>query len=262
MMAPSQHEHIDDEMLVAFLNCELSSKQSAYIEQAINDDEQLAARADNLMQVDEPLVELISQAHQKILREPVPSRLSAAVWQTTSTGARTEVMKLPARQRFTGYVPMAIAASVTLVIGSLLGQQFAEQGIDSRSLTQADAGIIIAPTPLYVALEQTPSQQPFVAGNGDIILPVMTFQVNDGRYCREFQINTDSKVSVGVACKQKDYWNMEILLAADSRPVDSKSYQPASGYSQVALDAVLDGLWNGVAFDQAAEKELIQQAWR
>lgn len=90
----------------------------------------------------------------------------------------------------------------------------------------------------------------------------MSFQATDGRYCRKFQINTERKVSVGVACKQAGYWNTEILLAADSRPADKQGYQPASGYSQAALDAVLDDLWAGVAYDPAEEKVLIQQAWR
>ena len=95
--------------------------------------------------------------------------------------------------------------------------------ISSSEISSASAGIIVAQNPLYTALEQTPSQQRFETENGDIILPIMSFQATDGRYCRKFQINTERKVSVGVACKQAGYWNTEILLAADSRSADKQA---------------------------------------
>jgi len=257
-MIPPQHEQIDDEMLSAFLDGELSTEQNRHIEQAINNDVELAARAERLTQVDD----LVSQAHQQVLHEPVPQHLTDAVWQTKAKQPRAEVVNLARHQRFTGYIPMAAAASVALLIGGLLGQQLTDGSTDAHRLVQADAGVIITQNPLYIALEQTPSQQRFEAGNGDIILPVMSFQATDSRYCREFQINSDRKVSIGVACKQDGYWNTEILLAAGSRPMDNQNYQPASGYSQTALDAVLDDLWGGVAYGPAEEKVLIQQAWQ
>jgi len=258
-VAPTQHEHIDDEMLIAFLDGELPAEQSRRVEQAINDDAGLAERAERLARV----AELAAQAHRHVLDEPMPQRLLGAVWQDSGAEpANAEVVTLPSRRRFADTFPLAAAASVALVVGALLGQQFGDGGTDSHRLMQADAGVIVAQNPLYTALEQTPSQQRFEAGNGDVILPVMSFQATDGRYCREFQINADRKVSIGVACKRDGYWNTEILLAAGSRPADSQSYQPASGYSQAALDVVLDSLWAGVAYGPAEEKALIQRAWR
>jgi len=244
-MAPLQHEQIDDEMLTAFLAGELSAEQSARVEQAINDDVALAARLDRLAQVDE----LTSHAYRYVLDEPVPQRLTDAVWQNNEEGQSGDrVVNLATRRRSAGYIPMAVAASVALVIGGLLGQQFASDKTGSHN-------------PLYIALEQTPSQQRFEAGNGNVIMPVMSFRASDGRYCREFRISADRKVSVGVACKQEGYWNTEILLAADNHPADGQGYQPASDHSQPALDAVLDSLWAGVAYDLAGEKALIRQGW-
>jgi len=258
-MAPSQHESIDDEMLIAFLDGELSTEQSRRVEQAINDDVELAAQVERLAQVSE----LAAQAYRHVLDEPAPEHLVNAVWSNDVGQSEVEVVSLAARRRPTGYLPLAIAASVALVVGGLLGQQFANDSIDSHRLVQADAGVIVAQNPLYIALEQIPSQQHFEAGNGDVILPVMSFQATDGRYCREFEINADHKVSVGVACKQDGRWNTEILLAAGSRPVSRQDvFQPASGYSQTALDAVLDNLWAGVAYDVAEEERLIQRGWR
>jgi len=256
-MTQSQHHQIDDETLSAFLAGTLPDEQSLQIEQALNNDESLATRAEQLTQAD-PLASL---AYQDLLREPIPSHLRDTVWQNKTQQTDSNVIKLPAQRRASGYLPMATAASIALLIGGLLGQQLIGNKSNSHRLAQADAGVIVAQNPLYTALEQTPSQHHFEAGNGDIILPVMSFQANDGRYCREFQINADSKVSVGVACKQDGYWSTEILLAAGTRPHNTLSYQPAAGYSQPALDAVLGNLWNGIAFDQHEEQVLIQQAW-
>jgi len=253
----TQHQQIDDETLIAFLQGTLSEAQSLLIEQAINENTALAARAEQLSS-DDPV---IARAFQQVLSESLPRHLEDAVWQGATQKTTADVVALPQHNRNKGYLPMAAAASIALVIGGLLGQQFTEDTSNNHSLTQADAGLIVAQNPLYVALEQTTSQQHFAAGNGDIIQPIMSFQANDGRHCREFQINTDSKVSIGVACKQDGYWNTEILLAAGNRPTGSQQYQPAAGYSQAALDAVLDTLWDGVAFDLNEEQALIQQGW-
>ena len=255
-MNSSQNGYIDDETLSAFLDGELSTEQAEQIEQAINDDAELAARVESLAKVNE----LASQAYQEILHDPIPQHLIDAVRQQQPV--RAEVISLASRKRFMDYVPMAVAASVALVVGSLLGYQIGDDGADSHSLVQADAGLIVMQNPLYIALEQTPSLQHYEMDNGDVIVPVMSFQADDGRYCREFQINSDQNVSVGVACKENNYWNTQVLLAAGSRPVDSTSYQPASGYSQEILDTVLDQLWMGVAYDVAEEQALIQKGWR
>ncbi len=254
-MPVSQHNNIDDKMLIAFLDNELSNEQMARVEHAINEDRELAARAESLALTSD----LASQAYQHVIHEPTPQHLIDAVWQKSAEPSRTNVVSLSSRRRFSGLLPLATAASLALVVGAILGPQLTHDDVGSHQLAQSSLN---SQNTLYIALEKTPSLQHFEVENDHTILPVMSFQAVDGRYCREFQINKDKNVSVGVACKQNGTWNTEILLAADQHPVDHQDYQPASGYSQVALDAVLDDLWSGIAFDQTEEQALIQKAWR
>ncbi len=245
------------QMLIAFLDNELSNEQMAWVEQAINEDSTLTARAETLALADG----LASQAYQHVMHEPTPQHLIDAVWQKGADQSHTNVVSLASRRRFSGLIPLATAASLALVVGAILGPQLTRDEIGSHQLAQTEQGSLSAQNPLYIALEKTPSLQHFEVENGYTILPVMSFQAVDGRYCREFQINKKNSVSVGVACKQEGRWGTEILLAADHHPADYQNYQPASGYSQVALDAVLDGLWSGITFDQTEEQALIQKAW-
>ncbi len=256
-MPVSEHNNIDDKMLIAFLDNELSNEQMAWVEQAINDDSALAARAETLALADD----LASQAYQHVMHEPTPQHLIDTVWQKSADQSRTNVVSLASRRRFSGLLPLATAASLALVVGAILGPQLTNDEIGSHQLAQTEQGSLSVQNPLYIALEKTPSLQHFEVESGYTILPVMSFQAVDGRYCREFQVNKEKSISVGVACKQDGSWNTEILLAADHHPADQQNYQPASGYSQVALDAVLDDLWSGIAFDQTEEQALIQKAW-
>ncbi|MCF6217193.1 MAG: hypothetical protein L3J62_01405 [Gammaproteobacteria bacterium] len=257
-MPVSEHNNIDDKMLIAFLDNELSNEQMTWVEQAINEDGALAARAESLALADD----LASQAYQHAMHEPTPQRLIDAVWKKGAEQPRTNVVNLASRRRFSGLLPLATAASLALVVGAILGPQLTSDDIGTHQLAQTGQSNPSSQSALYIALEKTPSLQHFEVENGHTILPVMSFQAVDGRYCREFQVNKESSVSVGVACKQDGTWNTEILLAADHHPVDHQNYQPASGYSQITLDAVLDDLWSGIAFDQTEEQALIQKAWR
>jgi len=69
------------------------------------------------------------------------------------------------------------------------------------------------------------------------ILKELSFKAVDDRYCREFEINADSSISKGVACRIAGQWQVEVLLAAGQRSEGALEYQPASGYSEGALSA-------------------------
>jgi hypothetical protein len=83
--------------------------------------------------------------------------------------------------------------------------------------------------------------------------------VRDGRYCRQF-VRSDADLNgEGVACRgaRDPKWQ---LIAWQGTGANANGFQPAS--SNALLDAVLDGLGAGEAFDAQAERALLQRGWR
>lgn len=247
---------VDDELLMAFVDGELTSEEQSQIEQAMNEDPQLAARVEVLAKTRR----LAQQAFSDVLDEPVPDKLLEML---PPAADDNKVVDLAShRGRISAYMLTGIAASLALVVGLLVGSQFPEEHIDMHALALADAGYINSGNPLHTALEEMPSHSRYTTEFGDVIVPLLTFKANDGRYCREFEINAERAVSIGVACRLNDVWQLEVLLAGDARPSGVNDYQPASGYSEAALNTVLDSLWQGDAYDLNEEKRLTRQQWQ
>lgn len=123
-------------------------------------------------------------------------------------------------------------------------------------------GFVTPDQALYKALQSTPAYEFYYAGgSGEFVVPVLSFQALDGRYCREFEVNSGTAVSLGVACRMGTHWELQVLLAAGERAVGQMAYQAAAGYSHNALNAVLDGLWNGSALNATQESEAIAAQW-
>lgn len=260
---------LSDEKLMAFVDGELSAEEAKKIKREVEANAEYQAKVDQFKQTKE----LLDNAYEQILQEPIPHELLNMLSTSGSGETDNEVDKIinlderRSAKSSTFAKPLqqvAIAASVALMIGGVAGYQLGNESTEfAHLLTQADAGFVVAGNPLHKALESVPSNTVFTAAAaGDIIKPIMSFKSLDNRFCREFEINADSSISVGVACRSNDKWQVEVLLAAGQRAAGNINYQPASGYSEVALNAVLDNLWNGNSFDMEQERNLIANGWR
>ena len=131
------------------------------------------------------------------------------------------------------------------------------------SAARLSSTVVESASPLSQALQKTPSQELFRTddGGGDIVLPTLSFKTADGRYCRQFEINSGQAVSLGVACNQGGEWRMEMFLAAGERPTGSAVFQPVSNRHRDAMSALFDRLWGGSLLDQVEERAAIARGW-
>ena len=259
-----------DEELMAYVDGQLSAEEAKAIKAAVELDSDLQAKVNEF----ETTRQLLSHAFDEIIDEPIPQRLLDLLEVKPSVEPKSEtaeVVSLAKHRETKSFFmrPMqqvATAASVALIIGGVVGHQFGSSQTSTleHRLVQADAGFVVAGNPLHEALESTPSHEihHVNTGVGDMIMPIMSFKAVDDRYCREFEINADSSISMGVACRIAGQWHVEVLLAAGQRAEGSLEYQPASGYSEDALNAVIDRMWNGEAFDAEQESQLISNRWQ
>ena len=268
---------IDDELLMAYADGALSPEDAATVEKAMQSDPAVADKVAAYRRDRELLAEAFAQPMHEAPPQHLIDAVDASVEQLgeDATDAEQGGSVVPFRSRrsaprapggFDWRLPLA--ASVALIIGAVAGRQLPglPNSID-HALVRADAAAIDPGNPLFVALETTPGGQPYPLAQadregGDVIVPVLTFRSRDGRFCREFEINSETAVSVGIACREPDYWKMEILLAAEDRPADSTTYQAASGYSEEALSVVIDKLMAEDPLGMEAEADLIGRGWR
>jgi hypothetical protein len=85
---------------------------------------------------------------------------------------------------------------------------------------------------------------------------ILTFEADDGRYCRAFRSHETSVAAEGVACRNGGQWE---VVAWDGT-VDPNEGFRAAGASEL-LDDVMDRLGGGAALEAADERVLIERHW-
>lgn len=246
-----------DEELSAFLDAALPEPEAEALRLALTEDESLQERLLALEAVDAGL----KAAFAAPMEEPVPARFSRLIeadQALSSSGG--SVVDLASRRRPLSGAPqrfhLPLAAGIALVIGAFGGAQFGRGG--DHAIAQLEATVITPANPLHRVLDTSPSATLVSLGGADAAKPVLSFRDSAGRLCREFEVASDTAVSLGVACRvgagPEADWRLEILLPAADRPAGETGYVQASGYEAAALDAVLTRLGAGEPLDAAAEQ--------
>jgi len=115
----------------------------------------------------------------------------------------------------------------------------------------------VAQDPLSLALDRTPSLADAVLPGGRHIVPALTAQARDGRWCREYREGG----AVALACRGGNgVWHDE-ARGAGTAPEASAEIAVASGADDAVLDPAFRRLGTGDAVDAATEARLIAGHW-
>ncbi|HEX2842601.1 hypothetical protein [Hyphomicrobium sp.] len=269
---------VPDEMLMAYVDGELSPDESQALEAMLNHDAQLRARLG-------PFVETrtrLAAAFEHALHEPIPDRLIAAIArapvQTQSAPAaapswaerfRAALDAVEAALFPNGFNPALAASAVALVAvgagaGWLAGHQAPAQQAGLIDVARFDDGRLIASGALAQVLERKPSGATDTGTNGETIVPVLSFQNKDKGVCREYRVAGLSSQSdfAGVACRTAEgTWRVALHVETPKPAAGSPSYQTASGASVPAVEAAVDSLITGDAFGKEDELKFLKEGW-
>ena len=112
------------------------------------------------------------------------------------------------------------------------------------------------------ALDATPSGQ-FAMLDGDRRLtPVLSFEAEDGRFCREFTLGQGAGGNTGIACRDGDGWQVEALEGGAADLPDGTRIGLAAGAENAALDAAYARLGASDPLPAADEAALIAGNWK
>jgi len=262
--------HIDDDILMAYLDGQLPESDYAKVEQALAESEALGERLQALVDSGE----LARRSFDAVLLEPVPPSLIASIWrapdprvQRPPTGGAGRP-GTPWLWRFFGMAPgrrswTALASVVLLVVGGVLGWQMLQPSEEVRwSLRE---GQRVEDPSLALALEVSPSGRVLRTASGAVEV-LASFERNGGGHCREFNRSTPrgTRDELGIACRTPEGgWQLEFLLA-EERQADGgpSTYQTASERQHEAADAFLRKRVNGPALEDREENALIARGWQ
>lgn len=254
----------DDAMLMAFADGELPPESAAALARRIAADPALARKV-AAFRGDRAL---LRAALDPVLAEPVPERLLATL-RRPAPGAgpvvgpamagahRRPTVLRPVRGR-QGWAPLALAASIALLLGYGAGRLGAPDGA-----LPAPVGLAgLAETAELARLAETaPSgaSAPLPGGASGILLA--TVRLPDGRFCREVEILGDGSAGTALLCRAgAGRWSVQALAAAPAQPAGT-SFAPAAGGSGDPLAPLWVPL-GATPLDGPAEAAALASGWR
>jgi hypothetical protein len=254
----------DDQVLSAYLDGELSAEETAALEARLRREPPLARRLQTLRGTDEAL----RSAYGPIAGEPLPESILALLEQSPDTpehaaaGTVVDLRRRSTRRAFT--IPAAIAASIALLAGFLLGTLVTTPPPEPGSplaLVPRD-GNVEASTTLHELLHSLPSGASREVMEGHSAMPRLTFLTADGTPCRQLDVASADATTEMLACRRGERWRIELVALGPPPPAPADGiYRPASGPPSEAMDNAVDLLIEGPPLGAEAEHDLIERGW-
>ena len=239
---------MNDELLNAYLDGELDAEKRHLVELYLSQNVAASLRLEDLKHADD------------LLRDAIP-RVSAAddpIAKLIMTGERprprlrlvSSGMAMVQKPWVRALASMAAACVMGVFVGTALTGKHVASDIDAR--------MTLGPQ-LSSILDQTPSGQRAPVMGGDVEV-ALTLQTADGRYCRQYRVDSDNAEADAVACRDNGRWRM--IVQALVAPETGAGYHTAGAGQGSAVDVAVDALGSSIVLDEREEREAMARRWR
>ncbi|MEP0203349.1 MAG: hypothetical protein ABJ084_03305 [Halioglobus sp.] len=238
----------NNELLSQYLDGELDSGQSLALKRRLLAEPELRAQLNRLQQVSARVQTAFSQAGL----DSVPQDTRTLVEQAPISASP----QLLAAQR-RPFLSYAVAATIAVAAGVVMVPKW---GAESPLSPQSGKAYDVQ---LSQTLESTPSLSEGWAQleDGRSVRPILSFQTRSGAWCREFLVQQDSSAQHGIACRNNNEWNTEVLAATDL-PGSANEYRPAGSTKQESVSQYIAEKAVGIAAGKEEEAQLIATQWQ
>ena len=242
----SERLELNDELLCAYMDGELDAEMRARVEKALIDDAGARVRLERMRVADERLkAEIPLPALQP--NDPLSARILDG----------TPVPRTSRAPLRLGAVITALAAGAAgLVVGFVLARSQQAPEIPVAAVAPAPSLSGASSNALLLAALDGGESGKAIDQGGRSAQIILTFESDDGRYCRAFRSHEANAAAEGVACRNDGQWE---VVAWDGT-VDPDEGFRAAGASEL-LDDVMDRLGGSAALEAADERALIEQHW-
>lgn len=241
---------INDDILSAFLDGELSAHEMAAVQDAIANNAETAIRFEQLASVNA----LVQKQAALIDQTPMPAAVLALLQENDTAAVAHNVVELSlfrkAKQQTVNVLRehAALAASIALVVGFAGGQWLSDGQTPANGVSAQ-----------FAALDNTPSGQQIALSDGSALTIRFSFVDTSSRFCRQYQVQDSTGSSENLACRDLSGWEL-VASARSSALSGMETYTPASGPR--LLDGLLDVMMSGQALNQVEEQNAISNQWR
>jgi hypothetical protein len=233
---------IDDEMLMAYADGELSGAEKAAVEAAIAADPALGEQVAR----HRALRGTLAGAFAPVLDEALPPGL-AAVGGTSNVVDLAGVRQARRRSLILRWGSLAAALAIGVIGGYL--------ATGPRGMVATSGGALVARGALAQALETRLAAQEPSDGASPVRIG-LTFRDGSGAFCRSFTAARPGAVS-GIACRSGGEWRLRMTVAA--APETGGYRQAGSG---AAVAEAVEAMIDGVPLDAAAEAAARDAGWQ
>ncbi|MEE4121114.1 MAG: hypothetical protein V2I65_19110 [Paracoccaceae bacterium] len=238
-------EQFTDETLMAYADGALDADTARAVTVAEATDPEIARRVALFRGTGAALAEARAARPAPEVSDALMARVRETLQGRAGARANTVVpldLRTPARP----WVPAAIAASLALAVGlgaglSLRPGAGPEPGVPGLAALEASG--------VAGALSRLASGASEQVAAGEVTV-VASFRTPDGSLCREFELASAGRETIGVACAEGAGWNLRFTVASDA--AEDAGYAPAGALE--ALDVWLMGIGAGAPLAEGEER--------
>lgn len=242
--------------LAAYVDGNLEPEEAAAVVMHLADTPEDQAYVDSLLGMNR----ILNNAFGSATQEPVPPRILDAIFPPQKKAVRPKW-----RFRFEDWFAptglSALAAVLLIVFFGFYERPAVTEGLQTGAVSSAGA--------FHDILENNVSGFTGEIKNEGIITLIAVFYDQDGRPCREYEIQqyVGEVMTRGIACRevQDDDATWDIAMTASEQMkqfVDGASgYVPADGPSYSAVSVALDTLGAGPGLSPEEERQLLSNNW-
>jgi hypothetical protein len=241
--------NINDDMLSGFLDAELPLEDMERVRLALETDDNLVMRMAELAQVDQWVLEHAQQIDQTEVSHKMVTLAQQLDGMVNTSKTLNNVVHISAWKKWTADIkaPYAMAAGIALVAS-----------ITMLNLSQ-QASIPNFSNNIAAVLDTELSGETSYLADGRTIKVQLSFANQQKQLCRQYQVTNVDRRTTNIACKQTSGWQLETQHAEQGETITG-DYQTASRNQQ--LEAVIDTMISGSAFDRDQEQQAINYKWQ
>jgi hypothetical protein len=268
---------MSDELLMAYADGVLDPAARAGVEVAIRSNPEYRKKVERFRATRSPVQEAFREALRSSRLEPLIDRIRGEEVQPSADPDASHVVWISGNKAkayksgFRQHLPIAMAASVTFMIGGALGWSLhtGKEGVRQHAptLVAFSNGGLVAQGALQELLEHASSGSPITAEATDgktwELKANFTFRSTSQSPCRRYEISSAGAARfAGYACRSGEgQWFVNAHTGLATKVAQSRGFAPAGGDADAALDAAIRSVMDGDVYQSTEERELIASGW-
>jgi len=251
------NEH-DTRLLSAYLDKQLDDELTAQLEARLEQEPALRRQLDRLRETDAQL----HSAFNSIVNVPLPQGIEDLLSDETQSTAseQSSVVQLRPKDMRAGivskpprssWIPLSLAASVTLAFGFFLGLNQSAMDISPSDASQA---LQLHPGITRILSHRASGEVNQVSEPAAFsVRTELSFIDKTGQFCRQYHLQAQQAYR-GIACRENQRWNTAIIVPAVAQTADASDYQAASAFVNPVITQYLEQHMQGIALGKAEEQ--------